>query len=321
MKPDISAAEVYTDFKGLAELKTAARQNSPEALTQVAKQFESLFMQMVLKSMRDANLGEGILDSDQGKFYQDMFDQQLALTLPQRQGVGLADAIVRQLGPGIAPGNTPDGPVMPGAGENLLNIARLRTAAVPVTPQVPVAQVTTEVESAGAGTRFSSPASFVQTMWPYAEKVGTRLGIAPEAVLAQSALESGWGNKVITRPDGRSSFNLFGIKAGPGWQGATVTVPTLEYVDGKPVTTRDTFRAYDSFAAAFDDYTAFISGNPRYQSALAVGHDPAAFGHAMRQAGYATDPEYGNKIGQILRGDALQQAVAQFKGETYAPLI
>jgi flagellar protein FlgJ len=212
-------------------------------------------------------------------------------------------------------------PVAPVGDADLLNIARLRTAAVPVSSHIPAAQGTADVENASAGTRFSSPASFVQAMWPYAEKVGNSLNIAPEAVLAQSALESGWGNKVMMRPDGRSSFNLFGIEAGSGWQGDTVTVPTAEYVDGKRVNTMDTFRAYDSYADGFDDYMAFVSGNPRYQSALATGRDPAAFGHAMRQAGYATDPEYGNKISSILSGDVMHQTVAELKGETYAPLI
>ena len=321
MTADISTADVYTDFKGLAELKMVARQNAPEALQQVAKQFESLFMQMVLKSMRDANLGEGILDSDQGKFYQEMYDQQLATTLPERSSLGLADAIVRQLGPGIQTDTKPAGFAMPEVDANLLQLARLGTAAVPVVSAVSVTPGTVEVESAGAGTRFNSPASFVQTMWPYAQKVASSLNIAPEAVLAQSALESGWGNKVILRPDGSSSFNLFGIKANGDWQGATVTVPTVEYVDGKRVTMLDTFRSYGSFAEGFTDYMAFIGGNPRYQAVLASGRDPAAFGHAMQQAGYATDPEYGNKIAQILGGDAMQQSVAQLKGETYEPLI
>jgi flagellar protein FlgJ len=158
-------------------------------------------------------------------------------------------------------------------------------------------------------------------MWPYAESVAAEMNVAPEAVLAQSALESGWGSKVILRPDGRSSFNLFGIKAGPDWQGDTVTVPTEEYVNGKRVTVLETFRAYESYADGFNDYMAFLSGNPRYQSALAAGRDPSAFGHALQRAGYATDPQYGSKISQILRGDTLQQTVAALKGETYEPLI
>lgn len=318
----MTSAQVYTDFKGLAELKSMAKQNAPEALTQVAKQFESLFMQMVLKSMRDANLGEGILDSDQSQFYQQMYDQQLAMTLPEKQGLGLADAIVRQLGPALPRTNGGELPMAGPIDANALSIARLRTAAVPAMTETPVIQQTVDVESAGAGTRFDSPASFVQAMWPYAEQAATAMNVAPEAVLAQSALESGWGSKVMMRPDGRSSFNLFGIKAGADWQGDTVTVPTREFIGGKQVTVMETFRAYDSYADSFNDYMAFLSGNPRYQSALtAGGRDPAAFGHALQRAGYATDPQYGSKISQILRGDALQQTVAALKGETYAPLI
>ena len=330
MTPDLTSATVYTDFAGFSQLKKLARENSPTALKEVARQFEAVFMQMVLKSMRDANLGEGILDSDQTKFYQEMFDQQLALELPKKQGLGLGDTIIRQLEPAINTENTPSSSPLMAMTENPLQVNRLRSPIASETIETQISTLTDDVDIPVAeprfdapipAPRFDSPGSFVKAMWPYAEKVAMSLDIAPDAVLAQSALETGWGQKIIAHPDGRSSFNLFGIKAGADWSGDTVTVPTREFINGRPVTKVETFRSYDSFADSFEDYRKFVGTSPRYSTAIATGRNPLAFGQALQQAGYATDPEYGGKISQIIQGETLQQSLAQLKGDSYAPLI
>ncbi|MFQ5486958.1 MAG: flagellar assembly peptidoglycan hydrolase FlgJ [Gammaproteobacteria bacterium] len=273
MISQLSTASVYTDFQGLAELRTAAREESSEALRAVAKEFEAIFMQMMLKSMRSANLGEGIFDSEQSGFYQEMFDKQIAIDLAQRQGVGLADVLVRQL-------SRSDSGAVTGVGE---------TAAGRVAATVP----------------FASPQDFVARLQEPAQASARRLGVTPEVLLAQAALESGWGRQVMRGPDGSSSHNLFGIKAGPDWQGGRVTATTLEYRNGVARKEQAVFRAYDSFAESFDDYADFLQGNPRYREALAQADDAHAYLQSLQDAGYATDPGYADKIGDILERDIL----------------
>ncbi len=268
MISQLSTASVYTDFQGLAELRTAAREESPAALRAVAKEFEAIFMQMMLKSMRSANLGEGIFDSEQSGFYREMFDKQIAIDLAQRQGVGLADVLVRQLSRGGSA-------AAPGAGATLAS-------------------------GEAAGAPFASPQDFIARLQGPAQATAKRLGVAPEVLLAQAALESGWGRQVMRAPDGASSHNLFGIKAGPDWQGGRVTATTLEYRDGVARKEQAVFRAYDSFAASFEDYADFLQGNPRYREALSQADDPRAYLQSLQDAGYATDPGYAEKIGAIL---------------------
>lgn len=288
MKSAISPVDTYTDFQGLAALRAQARgnANSPETLRAVARQFEGLFLQMMLKSMRDASLGEGIMDSEQTSFYQEMFDQQLSMTLSQGRGLGLSDMLVRQLGGKLADSSKQDAATNAG-------LPLVRQSASPVSGAV----------------SFTSPEEFVKSLWPHAQQAGKDLGVAPAALLAQAALETGWGRAIMRHPDGRSSHNLFGIKADSGWQGERLTMPTLEYAEGKAVKRSEAFRAYGSFAASFEDYASFIRGNPRYSQALAVAGDPDAFVQALQAAGYATDPAYARKIGSILRGDAFTGAL------------
>ncbi len=264
---------VYTDFQGLAALRRRAQDDSPEALRAVAREFEAIFMQMMLKSMREASLGEGIFDNEQSSFYQEMFDKQIAIHLARRQGLGLADVLVRQLRPGQTPA--------PAGGE--------------ASPPAPAAR----------GAAFSSPEAFVRGLQDPAREAAARLGVAPRVLLAQAALETGWGQRILRGPDGASSHNLFGIKAGPDWQGARVTAQTLEYRDGVARREQAVFRAYDSFSQSFMDYADFILGNPRYQAALARADDPRAYLQALQEAGYATDPDYAAKIQGIMARRAL----------------
>ena len=270
----------YADPNALASLKSDARDRDPAALKEVAKQFESLFTKMLLKSMREANNslsdGESLFGGEQSDFYQDMFDNQLAVHLSQGKGLGLADLLVRQLAKaGYGPQATGDSQ---SSGQN--------------------AGVTNSLSprAQSPGPIASSKEDFVRQMLPHAEQAARELGVDPHALLAQAALETGWGKSVPCNAAGEYSFNLFGIKAGSQWSGATVNVPTLEFEDGIPVRKVERFRSYESAADSFRDYARLIRNNPRYENALNAGSNVAGFASALQQGGYATDPQYASKI-------------------------
>ena len=260
------------DFAALASLRNDAKAQDPAALKEAAKQFESLFTQMLLKSMRDANRSFGedsLFGSSQGDFYQDMFDDQMAMQLSKGKGLGLADMLVQQLtqaGMVKAPEVTTD--------------AAARTSSSTDSHQ-PLAR---------------SKADFVRTMWPHAQRAASQLGVDPNALVAQAALETGWGRSVPSQSGGSSSFNLFGIKAGSNWAGATANVPTLEFEEGVAVRRVERFRAYDSPADSFSDYAKLIGSNPRYENARGAGGDVVTFASALQDGGYATDPNYAQKV-------------------------
>lgn len=303
---DTSAA-VYTDFQGLTALKAGAREQSPEALRAVAKQFEALFMQMMLKSMREAGEGDPLFDGEQTELYRDMYDKQLALDLSEK-GMGLADVLVRQLQTqGQGKTDTASGLTLPQRlGTTFQRIEAQAMNAAPPRSSGAAAPVT-------AAQVTESPEAFIRQLWPLAEKAAARIGASPEALLAQAALETGWGKAVIQRPDGSSSHNLFNIKADRRWDGESVAKPTLEYRDGVAAREVGRFRAYDSFAASFDDYVNFLQSNPRYAEALRQADDPKAFVRSLQDAGYATDPAYARKIGNILDRGMLAAVGEQIK--------
>lgn len=265
------------DFSALASLKNDAKAQDPSALKEAAKQFESVFTQMLLKSMRDANRSFGedsLFGSSQGDFYQDMFDDQIAMQLSKGKGLGLADMLVQQL--------TRAGMVKP----------------TDATSQATATEAPTQTISSSADHQplSKSKADFVRMMWPHAQRAGNALGVDPSALVAQAALETGWGRAVPSQASGSSSFNLFGIKAGASWNGATAHVPTLEFEEGVPVRRVERFRAYDSPAESFNDYARLIGGNPRYENARGAGGDVATFAGALQDGGYATDPNYAQKV-------------------------
>jgi peptidoglycan hydrolase FlgJ len=276
INPTDPSASLAVDVKGMDALRRSAQQNSPEALKATAKQFEALFMNMVLKSMRDATPQDGIFDSQQGKMYTSMLDQQISQTMASR-GVGLADVLVRQLS------NI--------AGNHALPTDGMQTG------QVPAA-------AAGGGSAASSqPANiraFQERLAPHAEEASRATGIPARFMLGQAALESGWGRHEIRGADGSASHNLFGIKATGGWKGKVVETATTEYVNGVPQTKMEKFRAYDSYADAFRDYAKLLRDNPRYQNVLANATDAAGFAQGLQKAGYATDPQYAAKLTRII---------------------
>jgi len=285
---------VYTDFRGLAQLRHKAASDTPAALQEVGKHFEALFIQMMLQSMRQASPGDPLLGGKEGEMYRDLFDKQISENLSSHGGLGLADIIVRQL-------------------RHDTQSQQPAAANVAQTPGSVDMQAASTENSAGNTVSYVSPAAFVKDIWPHAQDAAQQLGVDPQVLVAQAALETGWGRGIIQHPDGRSSHNLFGIKAGGSWQKETVTVPTLEYRDGLAVKERASFRSYDSLAASFQDYVQFLKSNPRYKDALMQAGDPGKFSGALQEAGYASDPRYAEKIGNVLGGDTLTAALSALK--------
>jgi flagellar protein FlgJ len=309
-----AATPVYNDFSGLAELKRQAREHQAGASDKVARQFESLFVQMMVKQMRQANFGGGILDSDRTRFYQDMYDQQLSLHLAERGGgMGLSGVLRRQLG-----GEAEAAEIALGGLEaywsNPVHSAVRNSLASTQTATGPAA-TPANAEAPMEGD-IDSPDEFIRQLWNSAEAAATELGLPTEALLAQAALETGWGNHVMSGVDGRSSHNLFGIKAGQNWQGGQVRRETLEFESGVAVRKREPFRTYASFEQSFQDYVALLKNSPRYAEALSNADDPDAYFRALQDAGYATDPAYAEKIQRVMQGPQMQAALSKFKAST-----
>jgi peptidoglycan hydrolase FlgJ len=278
---DTSAATTYTDINGLAALKKDP--NSAEAISAVAEQVEALFLQMMLKSMRDASAAEET-DSNEMGMYQDMFDKQIALSISQHADLGIGRLLKRQLATKPAAGT-----VKLSSGESV--------------PAVP---------DAGAPTAAiaHSTAEFVSRVMPSIQRAASELGIDPAAMLAQAALETGWGQRLPRAADGSSSNNLFGIKAGNEWTGARATAVSMEVIDGVATPRRTAFRAYASVEESINDFSNLLKSSPRYKDVLADGGNAGAYIAAMGNSGYATDPDYGNKLNQILGSGTLQSALA-----------
>lgn len=301
--PHIQAAGSYTDFGALARLRNDARRDAGATLDEVARQFESMFMQMMLASMREASFGDPLTGSREVEFYQGMLDDQLSLELSRNGSLGIADMLKRQLAPltstpgGDGPGAREPGPA---AGELL---PPLRTnpapsgapAAVPVAPAAAPAAV--------RSAEFSDRQAFIDQLRPAAEQAARRLGVPAGLLLAQAALETGWGRAVPRHADGSSSHNLFGIKADGRWDGPRVSLPTVEFRDGVAQRERATFRSYESFAASFHDYVDFLQSGHRYHQALERAPDGTGFMRGLHEAGYATDPNYADKVLDIWQRD------------------
>ena len=283
-----TTAPVYTDIGELGKLRHAAKADPQATLRQVAQQFEALFLQMALKSMRQASMGDPIFDSNQSDMYREMFDQQTALSMTHGKGIGLADALVRQL-----QGNLPVKQESDSSNQTVSLSAVYKTGSVmPVTDN-----------------RFSSEQEFVTKLWPLAEQAASKLNVSPEVLISQAALETGWGKHISRGANGQSSFNLFNIKADQRWQGNTLALNTLEFRDGVAVRENARFRAYSSYADSFNDYVDFLQTNPRYREALKNSHDKEEFVHQLQAAGYATDPDYADKVINIMQRHSVRQQV------------
>lgn len=332
MLGDIKTGAAFYEFGELDKLRSQVRNNDKNALTAVARQFESLFTRMMLKSMRDASLGDPMFDSQTTKFYQDMADDQLAVNMATSGSMGLADMLVRQMerhlpkkeGETTAPPSS--APIEIKYGDFINRISRSlkdEQGKVEEQPQRYVAPsldvhrskksfVIDKDDSAMAlpESGFTgSPQSFVEKLWPLAQQYGEELGVNPKVLLAQAALETGWGKHVLRQGD-QYSFNLFNIKADQRWQGDSISKSSLEFSNGLFQPQQSRFRVYSSFEESFADYVEFIKTSPRYQTALGQGADAESYLIELQNAGYATDPKYAEKIKRLLNDQPLQSADA-----------
>jgi flagellar protein FlgJ len=286
-------ADNYSDLSALAELKSAP--TSPATIRAVAQQVEALFLQMMLKSMRDASSADGEQESNETGMYQDMFDKQVALTLSKRQDLGIGRLFERQLGGGKT--------AAPAPGATLPSAALSGSPASGTDPG-------NRSRGAGSGANLSDQAAqFVAQVLPTIRDAARSLGVNPLGLLAQAALETGWGQRMPRTADGRSSLNLFGVKAGGEWGGARAVADTVEISGGVATQRRTAFRAYGSIEESVNDFASLLASSPRYREAVAAGADAQAYIQGIARSGYATDPEYGDKLNQLLNSGALRSAL------------
>lgn len=338
--------DVYTDLNSLQSINAIGREDKGEALRKVAEQFESMFVKMMMKSMRDANKvfqEDSIMHSPQEDFYQQMYDDQLSVSLTGKQGIGLADVIYRQLNQEygdvanrenvqwqpmddrrkhhthaidfnqIEKKNTQLQPKKDNAGFEIDSTF--------VKKEKPVLEASLSEEKNIESSRkmadkiqtFDSPEDFIKKLYPAAEKIAKEMGVSPKAIISQAALETGWGKFVIhgenSNGEKENSFNFFGIKADSRWTGDKVNVTTHEYRDGQRVTEKADFRSYPTIEAGLKDYSNFLQ-NKRYEKAMAAGTDVEKYAKELQQAGYATDPQYAQKISRIANSELMKNTLA-----------
>lgn len=305
------------DVQSAQDLRSQFAKNPQEGLKAAAQQFETMFLQMVMKSMRDTVPDDGMLNSEQSKFYTSLLDQQMAQNLSSNgKGVGFAKLIEQQLGrtmvgngseanaQGAANAAAGDLPLAASDGRHLQYKTVLGN--LPTSAAYPRANAT--AAPAAATEMPANSKEFVNRVWPYAVEASRSTGVPPQFLVAHSALESGWGRSEIRRADGSPSYNLFGIKAGKNWNGATADTTTTEYVNGQPQQSVERFRAYGSYEEAFRDYANLLRNNARF-GAVIGSQDGTEFAKRLQQAGYATDPMYADKLSRIINGPALRQAL------------
>lgn len=329
-------SNVYTDINALQGIRTLGKENKDAALMEVAKQFESMFLNMVLTSMREANAvfkEDSLIDSQEMDFYEKMYDDQLGLTLSSGQGMGLAKVMYQQLKSNYnADANDIDldqsklfdrkksFPIYSKHLQQTIDeVDKERQKTRPEIDQQ-AGQATTakvaQVIASGSGDKrqqFATPNEFVAALYPHAEEIGAELNVDPRAIVAQAALETGWGKHLISDAQGNNSFNFFGIKADQRWSGNKVDVTTHEFRQGTMLKENAAFRAYPNLEDGLRDYANFLQSGKRYQQAINKGLDAENYGHALQQAGYATDPQYGAKIQRISSSSTLQQALQQLQ--------
>lgn len=289
---DTAAISLANEMRGLDALRLQAKTDPKGSIKETARQFEALLMNVMLKSMRETVSQDGLFDSEQTRLYTSMLDQQLSQAM-SRRGIGIAQVLEKQLTPGAS---APDGKTP--SSKAIVSPASLQ-ATSPAAGATP--SPATTMEDSGDRAR-----SFIERMGPHAESVGRQTGIPARFLLGHAALESGWGHSEIRADDGTPSHNLFGIKAGAGWQGRTVDVLTTEYSDGVAQKKVETFRAYDSYQESFRDYADLLASGSRYAGALKSTNDARDYARKLQEAGYATDPHYADKLAAIIDGKSLR---------------
>jgi flagellar protein FlgJ len=375
---NLSNTYSYNDLASLNAITQVGKKDEAKALKEVARQFESMFVGIMLKSMRDANAvfeESNPLSSNESKFYRKMFDDQLSLSLSKGKGMGLADTLYRQLkqqfdvkehaktiskddhtnkafnlnseptplslskpatsipvpvdplfelklnkpatsAPTPPPTPNPVNEIKNSQPEDTLqNVLGVRVNNPQinafVTSNKDVAEV--QVGPVKKQSGFESPQEFVNAIWPIAQKLAIVMSVEPKAIIAQAALETGWGKHIIHQQDGKNSHNLFGIKADRRWDGEVAKVSTLEYKNGLTKKEVAPFRVYDSYESSLKDYAHFIKDSSRYKEAVQQGASVQGYSEGLQKGGYATDPNYANKIQRIAAGDLLNNAINQVK--------
>lgn len=301
---------IYTNLQGVSSLHHEYKTNASGVKKEVAQQFESLLVQMLLKSMRDTNkeFSSGLMDSQQSAFYDDLYDKQLSLAI-SKSGLGIAKTIEDYLDRtetrneaasvnGVQKTAVPVGRELPAA------------AAINANPQVMPAKLA--VGAAESESAFNTAADFVKNLWGSAKTAAKILGVDPKILLAQAALETNWGKKIISQTDGTSTNNLFNIKADSKWLKEAANFSTIEEKDGVLVKEKARFRAYDSYHESFVDYTHFLQHNSRYSEALQNAPDAEKFVTSLQNASYATDKLYSEKIMDIYSSKKFNNLFEQY---------
>jgi len=326
MTSRIADAQNFLDLNGLNNIRQQSKASDSEskeaALETAAKQFEAIFMQMLMKSMRKAEdvlASDSPLNSESTKFYRDMHDQQMSLELSNNGSLGLSELIVRQLG-GDSENFTPHTflrtdieSTRAKSIQTNSNVNRQTPDLVPAqSNSVPLNPASLDSVVANSSAKasdnkpevapsYQEPKDFVSALTEPAKLVEQKLNVPFAVVIAQAALETGWGQKIIKTEQGESSNNLFNIKADSRWSGDKTHKETLEYQQGAMVKKREPFRVYESVSESINDYVQFLSNSDRYQGALKQVGNVEQFLHGLQSAGYATDPNYANKIMDTLR--------------------
>ena len=273
---------------GLENLRIKADRDPKAAVREAAKQFETMFTQQLLKQMRDSTMNTDMMDNEATKMGTEMLDSQWASKMAGLPG-GLSDVIARQL-------------------ERQMGIAQGVTAKPVTANPAPVDPLHAD---APVALPQKAAAAFIQAHTDAAAAAEKATGIPARFMIAQAAHETGWGRKEIRNSDGSNSYNLFGIKAGPNWKGATTDITTTEYMGGKPHKVTQTFRAYSSYAESFADYASTMKNSPRYAAVVASGADANGFARGLQKAGYATDPAYAAKLTKMIHmTERVQQTLA-----------
>ncbi|MDP1657764.1 MAG: flagellar assembly peptidoglycan hydrolase FlgJ [Methylotenera sp.] len=308
------SGKVAFDANGLNNLKQAAKENSPEAIKGVAKQFEAIFMNMMLKSMREASPQDSPFDNEQSRTFTAMLDQQLSSNLASK-GLGLADVLARQLSKGGDIANNTMEQAVTDVPPNLGNSSSFNNPIIsnPFSPsqarltesKIEQKTVPTYAFPTAANSLISNPSNssteFKNRMAHHAAEASRATGVPAHLMLGQAALESGWGKRELKGTDGSPSNNLFGIKATGNWDGKIVEATTTEYINGVKQKRIEKFRAYDSYADSFKDFANMMSKNPRYEKVMANLDDVNGYAQAMQKAGYATDPNYATKLASVIQ--------------------